>query len=312
MRNTERRGASISPQTLIQGRQVGVLAALLILDSTHFVFARLLLPNFPPALSVTYVLTVSTVEVGVLALIQGKLKWMVLRDHLGLFASIGLLIGLSTRINYEVVALIDPGTASLLSKTSILFSLIFGVAWLGDRWSTQQLLGSALSLIGVFVISFQPGDYLRLGSLLVVGSSLMYALHAAIAKRYGGDIDLMGFFFFRLLATSAVLITLTLATREWAWPGGRAWLLIILTATFDVVISRLLYYRALRMLTMSYHTIVLTLSPIATSIWAWILFASHPSLQEAIGGAAVIAGVTIVSLARRRTEKVETEAAQTV
>ena len=295
-----------------QGRRLGVLAALLILDSMHFVFARLLLPHFPPALSVTYVLTVSTVEVGVLALIQGKLKWRILKDHLGLFLSIGLLIGLSTRINYEVVALIDPGTASLLSKTSILFSLIFGVVWLGDRWSTRQIIGSALSLIGVFVISFQPGDYLRLGSLLVVGSSLMYALHAAIAKRYGDDLDLMGFFFFRLLATSGVLLALAVITETWAWPGGRAWLLIILTATFDVVISRLLYYQALRMLTMSYHTIVLTLSPIATALWAWLLFGSHPSLQEAIGGAAVIAGVTIVSLSRRRTEKVETEAAQTI
>ena len=235
-----------------------------------------------------------------------------LRTHLGLFVSIGLLIGLSTRINYEVVALIDPGTASLLSKTSILFSLIFGVVWLGDRWSPQQLVGSALSLIGVFVISFQPGDYLRLGSLLVVGSSLMYASHAAIAKRYGDDIDLMSFFFFRLLATSTVLLGLALVTREWAWPSGRAWLLIILTATFDVVISRLLYYRALRMLTMSYHTVVLTLSPIATALWAWLLFGTHPGVQEAIGGTAVIVGVIVVSISRQRPQKVEVEAAQTV
>jgi drug/metabolite transporter (DMT)-like permease len=307
MRNRDTQSA---PQS--QGRQIGVLAALLLLDSMHFVFARLLLPEFPPALSVTYVLTVSTVEVGILSLLRGELDWRVLKTHLGLFVSIGLLIGISTRINYEVVALIDPGTASLLSKTSILFGLVFGVVWLGDEWSTQQVIGSALSLIGVFVISFQPGDYLRLGSLLVVGSSLMYALHAAIAKRYGDDIDLMSFFFFRLLATSTVLLALASVNLEWAWPSGRAWLLIILTATFDVVVSRLLYYRALRMLTMSYHTIVLTLSPIAASLWAWILFGTHPSVQEAIGGAAVIAGVAIVSLTRRRAEEVKTEAAQTV
>jgi drug/metabolite transporter (DMT)-like permease len=299
-------------ETRQQGRQIGVLAALLMLDSLHFVFARLLLPHLPPAVSVTYVLTVSTVEIGILSLIRGKLNGKVLKTHLGLFISIGLLIGLSTRINYEVVAFVDPGTASLLSKTSILFSLVFGVVWLGDRWNVQQLIGSALSLIGVFVISFQPGDYLRVGSLLVVGSSLMYALHAAIAKRYGGDIDLMSFFFFRLLATSTVLLALALVTREWTWPGGRAWLLIILTATFDVVVSRLLYYRALRMLTMSYHTIVLTLSPIVTSLWALLLFGTHPSVQEAIGGAAVIAGVIVVSLSRRRLEKVEAEAEQTV
>jgi len=53
------------------------------------------------------------------------------------------------------------------------------------------------------------------------------------------------------------------------------------------------------MLTMSYHTIVLTLSPIAASLWAWLLFDTHPGVQEALGGAAVIAGVAIVSLGRR-------------
>ncbi|MBK8796247.1 MAG: hypothetical protein IPM07_07640 [Anaerolineales bacterium] len=55
--------------------------------------------------------------------------------------------------------------------------------------------------------------------------------------------------------------------------AGRAtWLLLVLTGTVDVVISRALYYQTLRLLPMSIHTIILTLSPVvaigvAAALW---------------------------------------------
>jgi len=72
--------------------------------------------------------------------------------------------------------------------------------------------------------------------------------------------------------------------------------------TVDVVLSRVLYYVALRRLKMSIHTIILTLSPMLTILWSVILFSEKPSAQAFIGGAAVIAGVLLVtaSIDRRR------------
>ncbi|HHE72803.1 MAG TPA: EamA family transporter, partial [Chloroflexi bacterium] len=185
-----------------------LVAGLVLLDSMHFVFARLLLPRIAPGASVTYVLAVSTLEVGVFGLVQRRLHWQTARRHLWLFVAIGLLIALSTAGNYEAVAFIDPGTASLLSQSSVLFNIAFGVLWMGDRLSTKQIWGALLAIIGVFVISYQPGEYLRLGALVIILSSLMYALHAALAKQYAGKIDFVDFFFFRLLFTTLTLVLL--------------------------------------------------------------------------------------------------------
>ena len=207
-----------------------------------------------------YVLAISTVEVGIFGLATRRLGWQPAKQHFRLFLAIGLLIAASTAINYEAVAFIDPGTASLLSQTSVLFSLGFGLLWLKDRLSRAQMGGACLALIGVFVITFQPGDYLRLGSLLVVGSSLMYALHAALTKRFAGDIDLVSFFFFRLLFTTGVLLAIAATRGVLVWPTPRVWPLILLVGTVDVVLSRTLYYLALRRLTMSIHTLALTLT----------------------------------------------------
>ena len=277
---------------------VPLVGALLLLDSMHFVFARSLLPYISPAVSVLYVLGVSTVEVGLFALARKRLHLSALKRHFWFFLVIGFLIAVSTNINYEAVAFIDPGTASLLSQTSILFGLGFGVLWLRDKLTWQQLGGAGLTLVGVFIISFQHGDYLRFGSVLVVGASLMYALHAALAKRFGDGMDFLDFFFGRLLLTTAVLFVFSTVRGALAWPSAAAWPRLILVGTVDVVLSRTLYYIALRRLTMSVHTLLLTLTPILSVLWSLLLFDVVPTVAQLVGGAAIVAGVLIVTTNR--------------
>jgi drug/metabolite transporter (DMT)-like permease len=271
---------------------------LLIVDSLHFVFARLLLPHVSPGVSAMYVLAIGTLEVGLYALIRGRLHLKVLRRHLWFFLAIGILVATSTNINYEAVAFIDPGTASLLAETYILFGVGFGLFWLRDKLTRVQTGGALVAVAGIFIITFQPGNYSRLGSLLVLSSAFMYALHAAIAKRYGENIEFLDFFFFRLLSTTGFLLLFALGRQALVWPSATTWLLLALVATVDVVISRTLYYVALRRLKMSIHSIVLTLSPVAAICWSLLLFDTFPTPQQLLGGAAVILGVLLVTVGR--------------
>lgn len=274
---------------------VALMAVLLLFDSLHFVFAKLLHAYISPGVSVFYVLGISTIEVGVFALAQKRLHIGSLKRHFWFFLAIGFLVAASTNINYEAMAFLDPGTASLLSQTSILFGLGFGVLWLRDRLTRAQIGGALLATAGVFVISFQPGDYLRLGSLMVIGSALMYALHAALAKRHGDAMDFLDFFFGRLLFTTAVLFCFSVARGALAWPTATAWALLALVGTVDVALSRALYYVALRRLTMSMHTLILTITPILAVCWSLLFFRVTPTPAQLVGGAAIIVGVFIVT-----------------
>jgi drug/metabolite transporter (DMT)-like permease len=275
-----------------------LVVALLVVDSLHFVFARLVLSHISPGVSAMYVLAIGTVQVGVFGLMRGRLHFDVLRKHLWVFLVMGFLVATSTNINYEAVAFIDPGTASLLAETYILFGLGFGLFWLRDRLNRSQIGGVLVAMVGVFIISFQPGDYLRIGSLLVLGSAFLYAVHAAIAKRYGGGIEFLDFFFFRLLCTTGFLLLFALGRRAIVWPSATTWLLLALVGTVDVVVSRTLYYVALRRLKISVHSIVLTLSPVAAILWALLLFGTFPTPQQFLGGSAVMLGVLIVTINR--------------
>lgn len=272
-----------------------LVVALVLIDSLYFVFARLLLPRIAPAASAFYVLAIGAVEVTALGLIQNRLRLKVFLENWRFFLGIGLLISLSMNINYRAVAFIDPGAASLLSKTSILFGLVFSLVWLREPLKFVQGAGALLAFGGVLTITFQPGDYLRLGSLLILASAFMYALHAAVVKRYGEQIDMLNFFAFRLLCTSAFLLLFLLVGDGWIWPTRDTWPLLLLVGTLDIAISRLLYYTVLRRVTMGLHTILLTLSPALAVGWSWLIFRMAPSWQEIVGGLAVLLGVLIVT-----------------
>ncbi len=281
-----------------QDRKVssGTLFALLLLvDSLHFIFARALLPHISPWVSAMYVLAIGTLEVGLFGLVTGRLRFRVAREHLIFFTVVGLLVATSTAINYAAVGFIDAGTASMLGKMTTVYSIGFGLFWLHDRLTRRQIAGAIVAVIGVFVITFQPVEYLRVGSLMIVFSTFLYALHAAIVKRYGGDMDFLNFFFFRLLFTTGFLFAIAVGQNALAWPTGPTWALLILGGTVDVVISRSLYYLALRRLPISLFAVILTLSPVIAIGWALLLFDTFPSPQQLLGGLLVLLGVLLAT-----------------
>jgi len=277
-----------------------VVGVLLLFDSLHFVFARLLRPYLPGPTAALLVLGLATVEITLFLGWQRNIQFGVLRRHFLFFVLIGALVAASTGLNYTAISFIDPGTASLLAHSSTVFALGFGLFWLKERLNRQQSVGATLVILGAFVISFQPGEYLRLGSLMVLGSALLYSFHAAVVKRYGGEIAFTNFFLFRVGMTTTFLLLYVVGTDSWVWPVWQAWLILLVAATTDVVISRMLYYWVLRRLQMSAHALLLTLSPVVAILWSVLLFGERPTLQGFLGGMVVIAGIIVVTRSRIR------------
>jgi len=277
-----------------------LIAVMVLLDSVHYVAARLLLPLVPPGSSALYVLAIATAQVALYGLARKRLNLGAFREHKWSLLAIGFLVATATNLSFQAVRFIDPGTASLLSQTSTLFALGFSLLWLRERLSLVQASGAVVALAGALTITFQRGDYLRVGALIVVSASFMYSFHAAVSKKYTGDMEFLDFFFFRLLCSTAFLLPLAWSTGDLVWPASRAWPLLFLVATFDVAISRALYYIALQRLKMSVHAIALTASPLLAVIWATLLFDTRPTLRQLLGGVAVILGTLVVVSQRRR------------
>lgn len=281
-----------------------VMVTLLLTDSLHYVFARLLIPYLPATVSSFFYMSIATVEIALFAAVRRQIEWRVFRDNARFFLIIGFLIAYATSSSFAAVTYIDPGTASMIARVNTLFALGFGLWWLKEKLVGGEKIGAVIAIIGVFVISFQPGeagDQLWLGALLVLSSSFTYALHSALVKRQGSDLDFTNFFLFRMMASIFFLLLFAVGRRELVWPAGwQVWVILFITATLNVTISRGLYYVALRRLNLSMLTILLTLSPVLTIFWSLLLFGQRPSWQGLAGGTAVILGVLLVTVSRQK------------
>ena len=123
-------------------------------------------------------------------------------------------------------------------------------------------------------------------------AALLYALHNALFKRYGSQIDLANFFLFRLGSTSLFLLLIGFLRGELMIPSNwQVWAILLLASTVNVVLSRVLFYMALQRLDLSLHSVVMTLSPVVAIAWTLLLFDIWPTWQQLLGGAVVICGV---------------------
>ncbi len=275
--------------------QLPLLTMVLLFDSMHFIFARLLLTQISPDVSAMYVMAIAGLQVGLYGWWRGELRLAVLRNHWRFFLIIGVLIGVSTHLGFVAVGYIDAGTASMLNKVATVFSVAFGLIWLRERFTQQQMVGTLVAIGGSIVIAYQPDTQLQWGALLIIVGSFCYSLHFAVVKRYGNEIDFLNFFLFRLVSTAFVLLLSASVRQVLAWPTPTAWLYLLLAGTVDVTISRTFYYIALRRLDMSLLAVITTLSPVAAILWAVLLFGTMPTGQQLVGGLGVLLGVLIVT-----------------
>lgn len=277
-----------------------VLVAMLVIDSLHLIFGRML-RGMSPYLSGFYVMFFATVQIALFLAIRRQIKWHILREHIWFFLAIGGCVGAATVFSYASVTVIDAGTASLLSRSSTVITLALSYFWLREKLTGRELLGATLCVIGAVTIGFQPGNVFRLGSLYVLGAVLFYSLHIAIVKKYGDDIDFGNFFLFRVGMTAVFSLTLMVGSGNTGLPPtSRDLMVLLLTGTMDVVISRTLYYWALRQMRLGIHTIVLTAAPVLTVVWSILFFGESPTGQGFAGGAIVLFGIVIVALAQQR------------
>jgi len=295
-------GAAVTDNLL--ANSAAVMGALLLVDSLHFIFGRMLLAYLPATTSSFFYMAIATVEIAAFAALRRQIDWQLFWRNSKFFLIIGFLIAYATAASFAAVSYIDPGTASMIARVNTLFAVAFGILWLKEKLTRGEKIGAAVAITGVFVISFQPGapgEQIWLGALLVLSSSFTYALHAAIVKRQGNDIEFTNFFLFRMLASLFFLLIFAVGRGEMVWPQGwPVWGVLFLTGTLNVTISRGLYYIALRRFNLSLLTILLTLSPVITIFWSLLLFGEAPSLPGFAGGAAVICGVIWVTLSRQR------------
>lgn len=219
----------------------------------------------------------------------------------------GLFLGFDLAFWHRAIHWIGAGLATVLGNTQVLFVGFAAWAIFGERPRPAVFVGVPLAFAGLALVSGLGradayGADPVLGTLFGLATGVTYSVFLLVFRRSttAGESPFAPW----LLATVGVVVAtgLTGATSAdldltWRWPA-HAWLLAL--ALGSQVVGWLLIAYALPRLPAVETSILLLLQPMATVLWARLLFAETLSAVQWLGVLLVLAGVGLPTVAFNR------------
>jgi drug/metabolite transporter (DMT)-like permease len=205
------------------------------------------------------------------------------------------------------LTLIPFAEVTALSFSAPLFATVLAIAVLGERVRIRRISALGLGFLGVLVV-VQPGaGALSVGALLILGSSLMWAVAMTVIKSLSRtETSVTSTLYAGILMAP---ITLLPALHVWVDPsvGQLLWLLGIGAAG---TLGHVAFAQAFKLAEMSAVLPLDFLRLVWASAFGYWLFAETPSLASWVGGLLIFASASYIafresSLARRARGKRE-------
>jgi len=225
-----------------------------------------------------------------------------LRIWLILWGMGGICYSLMSGLYLSSVRFIPASLAALLLYAYPIIVTVIAVLTKQEKLSRFKLFGLLISTIGlVLVLGVAMNDINTYGVALALGSAFAYATYVIIGNQ--------------VLQTTTPLVTITMISTSAALTYGiigvttsgttwnlawNTWLGIGGIAFFCTIIAMLTFFEGMKLIGAISASIISTLEPVLTAIFAVILLDEHLSLLQAAGGILVVMGGVLAVLSPRR------------
>jgi drug/metabolite transporter (DMT)-like permease len=201
---------------------------------------------------------------------------------------------------------VGAGLATVLGNTQVLIVGVLAWALFRERLSTNSLLAIPVAMLGIVLISGALeggayGDNPALGALLGVLTGIAYSGFLLALRRSSDPRRVAGPLFEATLASTVFLVPAGLALGDLDFAPSleaTAWLIVL--ALSSQVVGWLLISISLARLPTASTSVLLTLQPLLSVVFAALIVSERPSPLQLAGAAAILAGLLIASVGRGR------------
>ncbi len=270
------------------------LIILATISGSSFIFTRALAPVLGAIGTADLRLLLAGLSlVFYAAVVRFDLQW---RQNWGLYLGIGIVNSGLPFLFYSFAALALPATyLAVINASSPLFGALFSAVWLGDKLTSNKVVGLLMGMVGVGFVSYNGAieGGLNAPVLLSIGACVAaaacYALSGVFIKRKAKHIKPLALAACSQLAAGALMAPLMGIEVP---PGPFAW-----TSVFELLalallcsaVAYLIYFRLMAEIGPTRTLTVTFLSPIAAMVVA------HLFLGEAIQAPMVLGMVIIIA-----------------
>lgn len=195
---------------------------------------------------------------------------------------------------FEVVQNVDIGLLSVLTKSDVLLSILFGVIFLKEKISPKNCLLITIVVIGFLLLSTLKGEITYYYLALIIISRLCYAIQSLFVKKYAGSLNTIAFTYIRSTLIAIMSGIICIAFFDVQYFSIYPLFIMIISQVFGILIYRIFYFEAHKYMHIGFIPLFLLLVPIFILIISNIFFNESLSIQKIIGVSCVILGLFFI------------------
>lgn len=283
-----------------RGILFSVLASLMF--GLNPVFMRLIL-NYvnPDTLNVILGLFSTLFFVLILFFTMGFAPFRAIRGNWKKIGLVGFVTASFAMLYAYGISLSGPTNAAFLLQLSTVFTIIFGVFVLKEKFTQVEGVGIMVAVVGVFILAYGNLSMEILGTVVLVVASLLSALTNLLSKVFVKNIHPI-----TLAGGNSMFVSLfvpvyvfSLGNFQFNIPLEAAGLTALLSIT-GVVLSFIFFFKALQVYDVSKAVTIRTVEPFLTAIFSFFILSLVPNSNQLLGGIMIVVGVIALSLSKTK------------
>jgi chloramphenicol-sensitive protein RarD len=197
------------------------------------------------------------------------------------------------------IFLYGPVNAAFLVQFTAVFTILFGVVFFKERFSRLEAVGIVVAVGGVFVLAYGNLSLEVVSTLVLLGAALLFASANSLSKAYVKNVNPVALaggnsmFMFLFIFAFAVLT----GKLETAFPSETL-VYAFLGSVTGVVLSFVLFFKALQVYAVSKTATIRTIEPFLTAIFSFVILALPTTVNQLVGGVMIVIGVATLSLTK--------------
>jgi drug/metabolite transporter (DMT)-like permease len=214
---------------------------------------------------------------------------------------LGLVTSVSALFYAEGILISGPTKALFIMQFVAVFNLAFGILIFKERFTKFEGVGASVSVFGVFMLAYGEMSVEIAGTLVLLAASFLVGLTSLLSKTYLRKISPLalagGTPLYALIFISSY--SLLLGKVNTTIPSSAIFYAAIASLT-GIVVSFILFYKALEIYDLSKVSALRTIEPFLTTIWAFLILSERPTTNQLIGGSLIVIGIVFLIIIRKK------------
>ena len=215
-------------------------------------------------------------------------RWLPLTILMGIFEVT------ATFLFFYTIRLMNPAVASFYGNISIVMTVLLGIIFLKEHFTTLEAIGGLILGLGVVLMTYKSGKTVFIGFLLILFLSLLFSINTILIKVSLKDIHPIAFSAYRTFLLFLTTTVIVLFQGRLSLPNLTTLLEIAIGAFLGPFLGVLLLFTGLQYLEASKASLVRATNPLMVLIGSYLWLKQVPTTAQMIGGFITLGGIELL------------------